>query len=288
MEHLKMDCFNIHYHLSAYHFDVLTQDQKTSFESHIKKCTPCSRQIQRTQELIQLLAQSPFHKIDSAINDKYRFKLSDLRPKDLYRNLSRFWEKQSPLFRLTTETVLIAVIITTGIQLGPRLKKLYESQMDYQFKTLIIGEKDDTPALQRNKNDISATYDSEFSDVSDDEEDNMQVLATTSKAEVWRFNIKTDNPALLRSQIIKYLTKDLNIPKQSQQIAGVEAPGGIQFDLILESRYTAEIKTKLEELTQSNSNSDETYGQPFTWYKSRTKKPLPVDHSRIVIWISQI
>lgn len=283
-----MECFNIQYYLSQYHSQSLPPQTLGDFESHIKKCTSCSSNIKRTQEIAHLIAQTPFAKLDINALKKRSIKLSDLKPKDLFRYTKQWWAQLSPLIRLLAEAGLIAFIITVGIRLGPQLKKIYETRMDYQLKALIAeGENTDSPSLQRGKLDIDSTYDSEFSDVAEEESDTT-ALAKTSKAEVWRFNIKTDNPAAFRNQVIRFLSRDLRLGKETANIGGIEAPGGIQFDIVIESKHIPTLKSKLEELSQNSQNTDSTYGQLFTWYKSRTKKPLPVDHARIVIWLSQI
>ena len=66
------------------------------------------------------------------------------------------------------------------------------------------------------------------------------------KAEVWRFNMKTDSPHDMRPKIVKLLS-DLKIPQNTVGFAGIEAPGGIQFDLLVTTRSDSANKNRSRE-----------------------------------------
>ena len=113
-------------------------------------------------------------------------------------------------------------------------------------------------------------------------ESNVQV----GKSEIWRFNLKTDAPTIVRGQIMKAL-KETGVPVTTPGIGGVEAPGGIQFDLLVPVAVIAPLKGQLEHLAGTPSENL-PFSETFTWYKNRSKKPIPSGMSRVVIWLSQI
>lgn len=108
-------------------------------------------------------------------------------------------------------------------------------------------------------------------------------------SEIWRFILKSDSPHDIRPKIVKILT-DLRIPQDTPGLGGVEAPGGIQFDLLVPQSAVNTIKRQLQamapkapaELAQTPA------GETFTWYKNKSKKPLPPQKIRVVIWLSQM
>jgi hypothetical protein len=76
----------------------------------------------------------------------------------------------------------------------------------------------------------------------------------------------------------------------SQQIKGVNAPGGIQFDLLVPQSAVARLKQELLQLAPPPPDglADTPAGETFTWYKIKSKRKIPAGKARVVIWISQI
>jgi hypothetical protein len=140
------------------------------------------------------------------------------------------------------------------------------------------GDADDTEELASSEGDSEGADGSAGVDVDSD----VQV----GKAEIWRFNLKTDAPAIVRGQILKAL-KDTGVPENTPGIGGVEAPGGIQFDLLVPISVIAPLKGQLERLA-GRPSENLPFNETFTWYKNRSKKPIPNGMSRVVIWLSQI
>jgi hypothetical protein len=150
--------------------------------------------------------------------------------------------------------------------------------------------------LARGKLDNEGQMDADFA--SDEGEDHHHAEVTVDpnlqvgKSEIWRFNIKTDSPALVRTKIMKAF-EEVGIKKETPGYGGIEAPGGIQFDLIVPQDSIPQLKAQLEQLSQPQNPSEDpaqrgSSGSTFTWYKNRSKKPIPPGTSRMVIWLSQM
>lgn len=107
--------------------------------------------------------------------------------------------------------------------------------------------------------------------------------------EIWRFMLKTDSPHEMRTKIVRILT-DLHIPANTRGFGGIEAPGGIQFDLLVTPDVIAGIKRELQAIAPKPPAelANTPAGETFTWYKNKSKTKLPDHKTRAVIWLSQM
>ena len=82
---------------------------------------------------------------------------------------------------------------------------------------------------------------------------------------------------------------DLKIPANTPGIGGIEAPGGIQFDLIVPQTVIPDLKQALEKIAPAPPKDQEgsPFGETFTWYKKKSKNPLAVGQTHVVIWLAQ-
>jgi hypothetical protein len=115
---------------------------------------------------------------------------------------------------------------------------------------------------------------------------------TTTGAQVWRFIIRTDSPQDLRAKVHEALL-EAGVSPQSRMIHGFVAPGGIQFDVLAPASAISELKDALQKLSDAHSPTNDQQAaespyptQPFTWYRNRSKRPLPAGAARVVIWLS--
>lgn len=112
-------------------------------------------------------------------------------------------------------------------------------------------------------------------------------------SEIWRFNVKTDSPREMRPKIVEALTQLSKDPK-FPGIEGVEAPGGIQFNLILPKEMILDLKNEIRKISyRSTSSPGEQYSEQsvreiFTWYRNKSRKRIPKGQTQVVIWLSQI
>ena len=117
--------------------------------------------------------------------------------------------------------------------------------------------------------------------------DDAKVVAGDS--EIWRFILKTDSPHEIRAKVVQILSA-LKVPADTPGVGGIEAPGGIQFDLMLPKDVVAPIKKQLQSIAPPvpEGMSETPVADTFTWYKNRSKSPIPAGKTRVVIWLSQI
>jgi hypothetical protein len=115
---------------------------------------------------------------------------------------------------------------------------------------------------------------------------------TIPGSQVWRFTIRTDSPQDLRGKIQEILLQAGTAPT-SRMIHGFVAPGGIQFDVLVPADSIPKIQEALKSLSDEHSPPEEASAsdspyptQPFTWYRNRSKRPLPSGAARVVIWLS--
>ena len=109
-------------------------------------------------------------------------------------------------------------------------------------------------------------------------------------SEIWRFNLKTDSPHEVRHRIEQILG-DLHVPASTPGFGGVEAPGGIQFDLLVPRGIVLELKKQLQKLSPKQvpaEGATVASADNFTWYKNRSKRKIAEGRARVVIWLSQI
>lgn len=111
-------------------------------------------------------------------------------------------------------------------------------------------------------------------------------------AQLWRFTLRTDSPQDLR-QKIQQLLLDSGAAPTSRMIHGFVAPGGIQFDVLVPVESIPTIQEALQKLSNEHSPPSDAEGgenpyptEPFTWYRNRSKRPLPPGAARVVIWLS--
>jgi hypothetical protein len=101
--------------------------------------------------------------------------------------------------------------------------------------------------------------------------------------------LKTDSLREMQPRIVAILV-GLDVPKETPGIGGIEAPGGIQFDLVVPSSAVASLMAQLKKLpTSSRDAAADSVGTPtaFTWYKNKSKRKLANGKARVVIWLSQ-
>lgn len=199
----------------------------------------------------------------------------------------------------------------------PKLRALYESRLQKRldavnFAELPITQASGGPA----EGDSEPTMVDDFGGEESDEEDSAssdgtggEVIhtrwdgewdpskaksggSTTVGAQVWRFILRTDSPQDMRGRIQESLIKAGAAPT-AKMIHGFTAPGGIQFDVLLPSDSIDDLKKALKELSDTHAPSDDSGAaenpfptEPFTWYRNRSKRPLPQGAARVIIWLS--
>lgn len=287
----KMDCFASENSMTDAIDGLLSPRIQHAFDHHISTCLDCRTKTERIRELLRILHSQPRAPMPLDLReDPLAFPIR--RMKKFFSNPQTYWQRLPIGVRLLIEGVSIAVVVMLGIRLGPVAREMYEARMEKRLQTMIAAEdqSNQNVPLARGRTD---SEDAEISDEVANESDSensagveVDANVQVGKGEIWRFNLKTDAPALVRSQIMKALT-EAGIPDTTSGIGGVEAPGGIQFDLFVPQTLIPVLKVQLEKLAGKPSENL-PFSETFTWYKNRSKKPIPSGTSRVVIWLSQI
>ncbi len=239
------------------------------------------------------------------------------QPKDLPK-IRKFWERTPLYIRTSLEGLGIGASILLFVALVPRLRSLYEQSVERRLEAISLGDlvlpngeegseenKPSAAPLARGKSPALPTEQNEQNaDDFDGENDAEEALAQKVEkfkigtSEIWRFNLKTDSPRDLRPKIVQILT-DLRISEETKGFGGVEAPGGIQFDLYISTHVVSQLKTQLQRLVAPNQRSvlahrpshsainNSSISDLFTWYRNKSRRRIPPGKARVVIWLSQ-
>jgi hypothetical protein len=291
-----MGCFEAQNRVTDALDGLLSPRDRQSYDDHLSRCEECRARSEHVRELIRVLHHQPRAPMPIELReDPLSFPIRRLRrfladPRSVWRDLP-------VAVRLLAEGVSIAAVVVLGIRLGPIAREMYERRMEKKLQTMIAAEdlSNQSVPLALGKSETDETEgasvsdgdgaDGEGADETSAEEADVDEIHV-GKAEIWRFNLKTDAPSIVRGQILKAL-KDTGVPETTPGIGGVEAPGGIQFDLLVPISVIAPLKVQLERLAGKPAE-DLPFHETFTWYKNRSRKPIPNGTSRVVIWLSQI
>jgi DNA-directed RNA polymerase specialized sigma24 family protein len=318
-----LNCFNWQNRASDYLDGTLTAQAKREADEHLETCEECGTRYKHYRLLVSSIASQPRTALPVAIR-KAPFSVpvakSAAAKVTWIARIAR-WTHVPWYIRVPAEGLAIVFVVSMAISSGPRLRYLYERKMESslteynegfdnsdgdaiappgttqdltQNGTVRVAGAPPTPTASGKATaeafaptDVSEDADSEDDEGESDDADTPEIHV--GKAEVWRFNMKTDSPRDIRPKITQLLT-DLKVPAGTAGIGGIEAPGGIQFDILVSPDVVPQVKQALEKMAPvapkdaGNSPLSET----FTWYKNKSKTPIPPGKTRLVIWLSQI
>lgn len=213
----------------------------------------------------------------------------------------------------------MAIVVFVILAMTPKIRQIYEQGLDRGMNPMnlkdLLGQSesgvDDAPKLSRGRElidpqtqpDQNTAPEEDFVESEGMDEDTIIVDAGSSvgNGEIWRFNIRTDSPKDVQPRLTAALIH-LGVAKQTPGLGGVEAPGGIQFDILVSKTLVQNLKNVLQKFAQtsptSSPESSSTEGEvqenttpkqePFTWFRNRSKKQIPDGKTRVVIWLFQI
>lgn len=320
-----MNCFDLQNRASDFLDGNLIGGQKTEADQHLDDCRDCSERYKRYRIILTSISSQPRSALPIPIR---KSPMSAGIPRlDIARLRRSRWDRIPWYIRTTLEGVGIVLMILLGISAGPRLRAIYERSIEANLEDFTQSFRewressehlDSTAPLARGKTQLASVTspdqpqqvkdnfssgDSETdndSATSDDEDDDSTPVeggggnndaseVHAGHNEIWRFMIKTDSPHEIRPRIVKLLT-DLNIPSNTPGIGGTEAPGGIQFDLLVPPEVVGEVKKQLQAMAPKApiELAKTPAGETFTWYMNKAKTKLPEHKTRIVIWLSQM
>jgi hypothetical protein len=311
-----VNCFDWQNRASEYLDGSLIGNLKREADEHVESCEDCGTRHKHYRLLLSSIASQPRTSLPVAIRKAPLsapiHPLSKAQSGVSWMARLRKWSNVPWYIRVPAEGASIVLLVTLAISAGPRLRTIYERKVERSLTEYNEGfgtgtenapDDGDTALARGNITTDPATgahaqlvsdetvaeggdSDGDAGD-NDDEADAPEIHV--GKAEVWRFNMKTDSPHGVRPQIVRLLT-ELKVPSNTPGFGGIEAPGGIQFDLMVTKEIIPEVKAALEKMAPPPPKdlADSPFGETFTWYKNKSKKPIPSGKARLVIWLSQI
>lgn len=305
-----MKCFEWNNRSSEYLDGLLIGAPKAEADRHLDECEECHDRLTHYRTLITAISSQPRSTLPVPIR---KSPLDTALPRlDGEAPWRARWRQIPWYLRTAIEATGIVLIILGGITAGPRLRAFYERRLESSLLEYGQGmeEEVDTAAvvpLSRGKPVAAGedtSHDAGFeSGESDDESeeaaegeerDDESVQDATQEvrvgsSEVWRFIVKTDSPHEFRQKVVTILT-GLRVPASTPGLGGIEAPGGIQFDLLVSQSIVANLKKQLQAVAPPPPEelSDSPMGETFTWYKNKSKRKVPAGQTRVVIWLSQL
>jgi len=317
----QKECFHFRKKSTSFFDGKATPMEATSIGVHLGNCSDCAENFRRIQLLQKaareltrhfLPAEQRGHKIaeEKVIPD---FRAKTLRFADIP------W-----FFRTGIESLVITLLVLFAVAFVPRFQRLYEASVNQRLDTLIASNTDETPLVELKTAEAPDTEKLK-SEVQNDfgEEDRIQsgedlpplaaegdsdldetqatksdpVNSGAGPSEVWRFSLRTPSPKDVRLKVIEKLKEMGATSETVPGMAGLEAPGGIQFNLVVDRAWLGDIRKFLNSLSQSSDldsrNQARTQNplstnEPLRWYRSSSKTYIPPGKTRIIIWLSQI
>ncbi len=301
---VTVDCFGWQSRASEYLDGTLQGTEKKVADDHLDNCPACREHHKHYRLILESISGQPRMGIPESMRiDPYSGTLKLAEPHK--QAAESRWSRTPWFIKSGVETAVIAGLLLLLVTVVSQVRGLYNQDLDERLDTFEIADTESektseslplSPALGPVSGagpmygaEGSESFTSEESEddvASDGDSENSSVKANSS--EVWRFNLRTDSPHDLRPKVVEILTQ-LGIPATTPGLGGIEAPGGIQFDIVIPHETVTIARTKLQALATPPKNLDETgvqVGDAFTWYKNKSKKPLPHGKSRVVIWLS--
>jgi hypothetical protein len=300
-----MNCFDWQNRASDYLDGALIASLKREADEHLESCDSCNTRHKHYRLVLTSIASQPRNALPVAIR-KTPLALAVRDRKIRLSDRIGLWSTLPWYARIPLEGAGIVLLISLAISAGPRLRALYERRMERSLTEYSEGFGDadsaaTTATLGRGNvvaaadpNAAQAAVDPSSDDFAGgegggDAAGDSDSPVKAGAAETWRFNLKTDSPLDVRTKIQKILT-DLKVPSSTPGIGGIEAPGGIQFDILVPQGVVVDLKQALEKIAPPPMKEleDSPIGETFTWYKNKSKHPLPAGQTHVVIWLSQI
>ncbi len=292
---------------------TLPPDERAEAEEHVRECKLCGERHKHYRLLLSSVANQPRSTLPVPIR---KSPLAATLPRlDMTAVGRSRWESLPWYVRTTAEATGIISVILIAIVAAPRVRNLYDRAMERRltefaelFRRGDLGTDETSgatvPVSARGK--VAGASSADFETEGEEEETEEEPIVEDPKevvqfeteegekirvgnSEIWRFTLKTDSPTELRPRIVEAITS-LRVSQETPGLGGIEAPGGIQFDLIVPKGVIPALRSKLQKLAPKAPPelASTPAGTTFTWYKNRSKRPIPSGKTRIVIWISQM
>jgi hypothetical protein len=317
----RSNCFYFRKKATSFWDGKCSPAEHNAIEAHLVSCPSCNETFRRTQTLQKTLRELP-RQFLPAERRGHRIGeeklLPDFRTKTV-RLADIPW-----FFRTGIESLVITLLVLMGVALIPRFQRLYEASVNQRLDTLIASNAEDNPLddikssatrdAENLKNEVQDHFGEEGSIHSGEElpplaaEGDSDLDASEAESppapaqgagpsEVWRFSLRTPSPKDVRIRVVNRLKEMGATAETVPGMAGVEAPGGIQFNLVVDREWLSDIRKFLNSLSNSQDEDGRNQArtqnplsttEPLRWYRSSSKTSLPAGKTRIIIWLSQI
>lgn len=250
------------------------------------------------QRLIIEISSQPKHLLpeDAKKNPLSRRWSRAIRTDEAKRS-RRKWRYTPWYIRNTVEGIAISLTLFSLLFIIPKIKSYYDERTEEKLK-LYFPDSVSNPLGQSNPNNTAALLtdteeenSNETQEVLSDEHLIPEEKLNLTDGQIWRLYIKTESPREMRPKIIDIL-KAYDLGDDISKMRGVEAPGGIQFDLLIRIDEVQKLGKEIETLAKMSLAQNQTQSlslaQAFTWYRNASKKYIPSGKTRVIIWLSQI
>jgi hypothetical protein len=212
------------------------------------------------------------------------------------------------------ESFLVSALIAGVLLAGPKLRTIYEKNIQKRLQSFDMEELAADPGRPIpfqvpvpggggatstcDPADVTCKPVQDESNVTDDAEGTEAVAAESESnteeqapeaglkvgaSEIWRFSLRGENLREVRSRVVRLLAS------KSPDAAGLEAPGGVQFNLLVPQDQVLTIMKGLRLLAEESAASSQVSREnAFTWFRNASKTPIPAGQTRVIIWISQL
>ncbi len=300
-----INCFKWQSYSSDYLDGTMSESLKRETEEHLSACTSCNERFKHFRLILSNIAGQTQFTVPPNIKKNPFSGLFQRHEKNAF--ILPQWDHIPWFIRTLLESTGIILVILGGIYSAPKLRTLYERNVEKSLSDFKESSSLNEPALEETDPTIpplqgSATSNSTHSLSSqsnaedaisgeDESEDDDEPVPNVGRSQLWRFTVKTVSPDELRPMVVKTLT-ELGISPKTEGLGGTQVPGGIEFDLILSQNYIPPIKHSLSKLAQklfeqANSATPGASTDNFSWYRVKSKRKLPAGTSQVVIWLSQ-
>ena len=315
------ECFQVQKKSTASLDGKLQPGEASAIEKHLGGCPACTENYRRIRKLLTCASDMPRFFLPA---DQRGHRIAQEKLFSDFRTRSLSFSEIPWFLRTGAESLVITFGILLAVALIPRFQRLYEASVNQRLDTLIASSTDESPLDSvapaskqihiEPQNETAANFGEEDSIHSgedlpplaaegDSDLDESAVQTDEPKqpgagpSEVWRFSLRTSSPKEARSKVIAKLMALGGTPENTPGLGGVEAPGGIQFNLVVDRAWLPDIRKHLNSLTSDQQNDGRNTArtqnplsttEPLRWYRSASKTSLPTGKTRIIIWLSQI
>ncbi len=305
-----LNCFEWNNQSSHYLDGSLPPEERALAEEHLSGCSNCRERLQHYRLILESLRG--LRRVSTP--DDLQSELETQAPRlalNSGSSLVKIWKAslQSPLKSPRTVGVLVVLAVGLGLLAAlPKIRAFYESRLERQldannFDELPLSDGELVASSGGAPEDSVDDFASEYDDPEPAQGELSEAAwkgekgSRSARPDVWRFILRTDSPQDLRAPVHRAIEGAGTLPG-SKFANGFVAPGGVQFDVLIPQAAVEPLRQELSNILEQRSRETEqdlrgsSSGpyptSPFTWYRNRSKRPLPAGAARVIVWLSLI